>query len=310
MAEPYPMKGDDDDNSYFKNSSFQKAIDNAKSLIDETIAPSFNLKDLLFGSSSSFNIADLGCLVGPNTFICAENIIGAVKYNCQSQGLASQIPEFQVFFNDHVFKDFNTLFKSLPPERGYFAAGLPGSFHVRLFPRSSLHFIHTSSALHWISQVPGEILDRNSPAWNKGRIFYTNAPYEEYKPYATRLLFNFYLNHAQRLVSEVQLDSFNLPMYIPYPEEILEVVERNKCFSVEKIELFKPVYDIVDVRTSMQAWAMHLRAGLTGMLKKYFGNETIDELFDQFFKKSQEFSCRVQAGSAEFHHVFLALKRI
>ncbi|KDP38132.1 hypothetical protein JCGZ_04775 [Jatropha curcas] len=107
----------------------------------------------------------------------------------------------------------------------------------------------------------------------------------------------------ERLVSEVQLDSFNLPMYIPYPEEILEVVERNKCFSVEKIELFKPVYDIVDVRTSMQAWAMHLRAGLTGMLKKYFGNETIDELFDQFFKKSQEFSCRVQAGSAEFHHV-------
>ncbi len=37
--------------------------------------------------------------------------------------------------------------------RLYYAAAVPGSFWERLFPSSSLHFIFSSNALHWITDV-------------------------------------------------------------------------------------------------------------------------------------------------------------
>ncbi|WCJ33638.1 S-adenosyl-L-methionine-dependent methyltransferases superfamily protein [Euphorbia peplus] len=177
MAESYPMNGGDGTYSYANNSSLQKqSIKNTKSMIDETIRKKLDVK-----ASNTFRIADLGCSVGPNAFLCVQNIIQEVKLKYHHH----EIPEFQVFFNDHTFNDFNTLFRSLPQDqKPYFAAGVPGSFHERLFPENSLHFVHSSNALHWLSHVPMELLDTNSPAWNKGRIFYHNAPEQVIKGYA------------------------------------------------------------------------------------------------------------------------------
>ncbi|KAL3631381.1 hypothetical protein CASFOL_024365 [Castilleja foliolosa] len=69
--------------------------------------------------------------------------------------------------------DFNTLFGSLPLDRLYHAVGVPGDFHGRLLPRSSLHFVHSSWSLHWLTEVPRAVADRDSPAWNGGRALYT-----------------------------------------------------------------------------------------------------------------------------------------
>ncbi|GFZ21295.1 S-adenosyl-L-methionine-dependent methyltransferases superfamily protein [Actinidia rufa] len=77
-------------------------------------------------------------------------------------------------------------FSSLPPGRHYFAAGVPGSFHGRLFPKSSLHFAHSSYALHWLSKVPEDLLDKSSPAWNKGRIHCKNASEQVANAYANQ----------------------------------------------------------------------------------------------------------------------------
>nr|POE67091.1 isoform 2 of probable s-adenosylmethionine-dependent methyltransferase at5g38100 [Quercus suber] len=107
-----------------------------------------------------------------------QNIIDAVQQKYQSLGFASHMPEFQVFFNDHASNDFNTLFASLPPERPSFATGVPGSFHGRLFPDFSLDFVHSSFGLQWLSKVPEELLNKNSAAWNKGRVHYASAPDE------------------------------------------------------------------------------------------------------------------------------------
>ena len=66
--------------------------------------------------------------------------------------------------------DFNFIFKLLPSfyqkleesygrgSRSCFIAAMPGSFYGRLFPDNSMHFIHSSYSLHWLSQV------RQSPA--------------------------------------------------------------------------------------------------------------------------------------------------
>ncbi|KAL7240144.1 hypothetical protein ACSBR2_005920 [Camellia fascicularis] len=71
------------------------------------------------------------------------------------------MPEFQLFFNDHAFNDFNTLFTTLPPDRQYFTAGVLGSFYE-------------------------ELLDNGSLAWNKGKIHYTIASKESANVYAAQ----------------------------------------------------------------------------------------------------------------------------
>ncbi|XP_062025506.1 loganic acid O-methyltransferase-like [Rosa rugosa] len=176
-GEAHPMTGGDGPNSYANNSTYQKEVAvAAKELVDKAIVEKLDVKFLL-SSSTTFQFADLGCSIGPNTFLSVENILQAVKFKYHSQGwrCSDQILEFQVFFSDHTSNDFNMLFKSLPKNRQYYAAGVPGSFYGRLFPKASIHIFHASYAIHWLSKVPKEVGDRNSPAWNKGRIHYLNS---------------------------------------------------------------------------------------------------------------------------------------
>ncbi|KAK3023447.1 hypothetical protein RJ639_042659 [Escallonia herrerae] len=188
MPGSFPMNGGDGTYSYAKNSQYQREATNvAKEIINEVIAEKLDVQSLIASSSNSFCIADLGCSVGPNTFFAMQNIIEVVdKKYYMTQGATSGSLEFQVFFSDHASNDFNTLFASLPPSRKYFAAGVPGSFYGRLFPRSSLHLVHSSHALQWLSKVPEELLDKTSPAWNKGRISYTSSSDEVANAYAAQ----------------------------------------------------------------------------------------------------------------------------
>ncbi|KAF8398920.1 hypothetical protein HHK36_014785 [Tetracentron sinense] len=112
----------------------------------------------------TFYPPDLGCSVGPNTFIAVHNIIAAVEHKYRSEGLDSSIPEFQVLFSDQTSNDFNTLFTTLPLDRRYFVAGVPGSFHSRLFPEASLHFVYSAYALHFLSKLSKEVVEKRSPA--------------------------------------------------------------------------------------------------------------------------------------------------
>lgn len=109
-------------------------------------------------------IADLGCSAGPNTFLVVSEIIDTIEETCQRLNHTSP-PCLQAFLNDLPGNDFNTIFKSLPSfckrlerEKGNkfgqcFVSGAPGSFYGRLFPPNSLHFVHSSYAIMWISKV-------------------------------------------------------------------------------------------------------------------------------------------------------------
>ncbi|XP_028757784.1 farnesoic acid carboxyl-O-methyltransferase-like [Neltuma alba] len=156
----------------------RSAIEAAKKLLQSAVTDNFDLKTTCVCSANPIRIAGLGCSTGTNTFIATQNIIEAVQLKYQSQSQNQSTPEFFVFFNDQASNDFNTLFQKLPPNRNYFVAGVPGSFYGRLFPSQSLHLVHSSSSLSWISKMPKELTDRNCGAWKKGRIFHTNAPEE------------------------------------------------------------------------------------------------------------------------------------
>ncbi|XP_026430334.1 probable S-adenosylmethionine-dependent methyltransferase At5g38780 [Papaver somniferum] len=182
-----PMNGGDGLYSYTKNCDIQKfVLDACQVMIEEGIDHKL---DIHASAPKAFLVADLGCSVGPNTFTASQNIIQAVnlKYSCKSFTNGESTPhEYHVFFNDHATNDFNTLFTSLPPERQYLAAGVPGSFYTRLFPRDSVHVIHSSYALHWLSEVPSEVININSTAYNKGRIHYRDSGMEVVKAYSAQ----------------------------------------------------------------------------------------------------------------------------
>ncbi|KAB1212151.1 putative S-adenosylmethionine-dependent methyltransferase At5g37990 [Morella rubra] len=178
-----------------------------------------------------------------------------------------------MFFNDQASNNFNTLFNVLP-EGQYFAVGVPGSFHSRLFLESSLHNVHSSYALYWLSTLLEELYDKNPPACNKGRVHSTSAPNEVAKdvdtflnarakelmsgglmvmiltsisegtPYsqiptgiAYDMIASILLDMA---IEEDQVDSFNLPFYAASHEMMAGLVERNGDFSIERLELMNP----------------------------------------------------------------------
>lgn len=342
------MNGGDGTYSYTKNSSYQREATNvAKTMIEETIEDKLHIS-----TSSTFRIADLGCSVGPNTFICMQNIIKSIERRYTSKGI--QIPEFQVFFNDHVSNDFNSLFANLPPVRNYYAAAVPGSFHARLFPESSLDFVHSSYALQWLSKVPEELVDKKSNAWNKGRVHYTSAPCEVANAYAVQYGkdMEVFLNarakeivsgglmvlilpslpdgvdHSQitagvmfdllgsslmdmakeEIINEDKVDSFNFPVYTVSPREMAELIERNNSFIVEKLEL-PNLASKIELQLDPRTCAMHLRAGMEGVIVKHFGSDIIDELFQRFTQKVKENSNQINSGYKNATQLFVVLKR-
>ena len=105
----------------------------------------------------------MGCSSGPNTLSVISEIIDVIYAKCCDLGIST--PELKISLNDLYSNDFNDIFGSLPAlykklkeEKGVgfgqcFISGVPGSFYGRLFPSKSIHFVHSSSSLHWLSQV-------------------------------------------------------------------------------------------------------------------------------------------------------------
>ncbi|EOY01377.1 S-adenosyl-L-methionine-dependent methyltransferases superfamily protein, putative [Theobroma cacao] len=348
------VNGGDGAYSYTRNSYYQRL---AANVVKEKIHGAITMKldvEKLSCRSNTICVADLGCAVGPNAFHAMQDILEFIKQKYKLQCPKSKMLEFLVFFNDQPSNDFNALFTSFPQERPYFAAGVPGSFHQRLFPESSIHFVHCSYALHWLSKLPQELLDKNSLAWNKGRVHYTNAPDEVVKAYASQfakdmldfldarakelaiggmmimimpgmpdgmpysqlaasLMYDFmassFMDMANEgFISEDQVDSFNLPIYTPSPEEMTTLVARNGHFSIESLELTNPA-SLVDGAVDINAWVIHVRAAMEGMLTKHFTGDSIDEMFERLTQKLLKFSEQVESGYKERTQLLVVLIR-
>lgn len=114
---------------------------------------------------TTLTMVDLGCSSGPNTLMIVSKLIKQFHKNLHSKPL-----QYQIFFNDLPANDFNAIFRSLPnfledlknqigtDFGNCFFNGVPGSFYGRLFPNKTLHFVHSSYTLHWLSQVILKIL--------------------------------------------------------------------------------------------------------------------------------------------------------
>ncbi|EEF32723.1 Jasmonate O-methyltransferase, putative [Ricinus communis] len=172
------MKGGIGEESYANNSKSQSAkLSRVMPLMVQAVLELCG-KDL----PELVTIADLGCSSGPTSLSAVTQVTSLIYKRCIQLGRSP--PEFSVFLNDLPGNDFNTVFKSLPvfhdkmrTENGQdfppcYISGVPGSFYGRLFPSNSLHFVHSASSLHWLSQVPPELNhDKSNPLVNKGKIY-------------------------------------------------------------------------------------------------------------------------------------------
>ncbi|XP_073139001.1 loganic acid O-methyltransferase-like [Henckelia pumila] len=184
-----PMNGGSGIYSYANNSHVQRdGFNSTKNIIRDVIIENLDFKTLVSSASNTITIADLGCSIGPNTFLAMEKIINAIEqeYHNREGHINPTNLEFQVFFNDQVSNDFNTLFASVPIGRNYYAAGVAGSFYGRLFPTSSISIAYSSFSINWLSKIPKELVDKKSPAWNKGKIHYAGAKNEVVGAYTTQ----------------------------------------------------------------------------------------------------------------------------
>ncbi|KAJ9672228.1 hypothetical protein PVL29_025739 [Vitis rotundifolia] len=214
LEKVFCMKGGNGEGSYANNSQAQAR--HARSMLHL-------LKETLDGVQLTspdvpFTVVDLGCSSGSNTIFTIETIIKHMSKRYEEAGFKP--PEFSAFFSDLPSNDFNTLFQLLPPiadpgvsmeeylaakgHRSYFAAAVPGSFYKRLFPRRSINLFHSAFSLHWLSQVPDCVVDKQSTAYNEGRVFIQGAnegTASAYKKQFQTDLSGFLRSRAQEMMS-------------------------------------------------------------------------------------------------------------
>ncbi|KAF4352362.1 hypothetical protein F8388_024474 [Cannabis sativa] len=196
-----PMKGGVGNGSYAENSSMENVvISKVRGIVEEGALEVYGniLPDCM-------RIAELGCSVGPNCLAMPSYILEAIMSSLISsdhEHIKKKLIEpltFQVFLNDLLGNDFNTIFQSLSSfyERfdnnnnnkeiiikgdkfdhpcSCFVMAMPGSFYGRLFPNNFIHLFHSSYSLHWLSKVPrGLISLETGEGHNKRNIYITKT---------------------------------------------------------------------------------------------------------------------------------------
>ncbi|KAF5736012.1 Salicylate O-methyltransferase [Tripterygium wilfordii] len=350
------MNGGTGDMSYANNSLVQqKVISMTKPITEEAIT---NLYCTSFPTTLS--IADLGCSSGPNTFYVVSELIKEV-HNI-SKKLGRKSPEYQVFLNDLPGNDFNTIFRSLSSfheklEKHVgpcFFTGVPGSFYGRIFPTKSLHFVHASYSLQWLSQVPEGL------EGNKGNIYMaTNSPQNVLRAYYDQFQKDFSmflecrsvelvaggrmvltllgrrsedpsskeccyiwellamaLNDmvTEGIIEEEKFNSFNIPQYTPSAGEVKYEVEKQGCFTIDRLEVSEVNWDAYADEYNLDEGfkdggynvAKCMRAVAEPLLVSQFGEEIIDEVFSRY---KEIITDRMSKEKTEFVNVIVSVTR-
>ncbi|KAL3820670.1 hypothetical protein ACJIZ3_006575 [Penstemon smallii] len=300
----------------------------ADSIIEEEIA-----KKLDVSSINSFHIADYGCATGHNSFPAIKIITQAITRKISE--IASHDHEFFVYFNDNVTNDFNTLFRSLPKNNYYHALGLPGDFHGRLLPKSSLHFAYCSWSLHWLTEAPTTVLNKGATMYSGNR---KDQVYDAYLSQFGKDLCSFLDARAQELMSG-GLMALLIPtvpnFWDPQTEYTLTsdlnllgsclVDMSNKGIIDEaKVDTFNLPYYFAtpeELKTiinnnnnyGIERFEILKNPRMPMVTEKligdHFGSEIIDALFDLYLKKLAASSVLVNTGNDRTLVTLVVLKR-
>ncbi|XP_071724900.1 probable methyltransferase TCM_000331 [Rutidosis leptorrhynchoides] len=316
------MKGGDGANSYATNSIFQEtAIMKTKPILEETIRSMFiNTSPMPI----CFRMADLGCSSGPNALLVISHIMDIIHQICEVENVThDRTSELQVFLNDLIGNDFNSLFnfipnfyKKLENAKGEwssrcFISAVPGSFYGRLFPNKSLHFFYSAFSTHWLSKVPDCYLmnkgnlymarSRSMEIVCGGRMMFTMIGRNTLDPRTSDCCYPYelltkclYELIPEGLVQEADIDTFDLPYYTPHKEEVKKIVEMEGSFTIDKLETIEINLDprddvsnkdfVFDELEVGKNVSNCIRAVTEAMFVSHFGDAIIEDLFAKYAK--------------------------
>ncbi|CAK9182650.1 unnamed protein product [Ilex paraguariensis] len=227
-------------------------------------------------------------------------------------------------YGNNSKNDFNSVFKSLPPfynklkrEKGEdddqlapcFVSGVPGSFN---------------GSLHWLSQVP-EGLENN-----KGNIYNAKtSPLDVFEAYSKQFQRDFSRSIVdptwddccfvwelltkspldmvpEGLVQEEDIDSFNMPFYTPYKDEVKDIIEGEGSFTLDKLEVFEDKHKTFGNDYIGRIVAKSIRAVVVPMFSSHFGDSIIDNLFERFGECVDE---ELDVEKAKYFDIVIALEK-
>ncbi|GLT89153.1 hypothetical protein SLE2022_071510 [Rubroshorea leprosula] len=108
----------------------------------------------------------------------------------------------------------------------------------------------------------------------------------------------------QGLIEEEKLDSFNVPLYAPWQEEVREVVEKEGSFTTEHLETMAMEIRGTSLWPTPEHRAKDARSFTESMISAQFGEDVTDKLYDKF-KEIQVASC--MQGREPTHAISIVL---
>lgn len=120
----------------------------------------------------------------------------------------------------------------------------------------------------------------------------------------------------QGLVKEADIDSFNLPHYTPYKDEVKAIIEEEGSFTLDRLEVLEFDWEpseasgdrdsVSDTSDDGKKWAKAIRAVTESMLASHFGNSVIDSLFERYAKYVTEYLTKEKTV---FHDAVISLRK-
>ncbi|KAJ9564511.1 hypothetical protein OSB04_000477 [Centaurea solstitialis] len=304
----FHMNGGLGENSYAQNSSLQKkASDMVKHITLKSLEETY-----VSMKPKSLGIADLGCSCGQNTLSTVREMVEVVdETTCKFSNIPP--PEYRLYLNDLPTNDFNAIFKILPDfhtelsnerrlrahkfDSSVFIAGYPGTFYGRLFPDQCLHFIYSSYSLHWLSRVPRDSM--TSKASQLIEVAYTsldqalNKSLKHIRAIPRRFFFISPIEVegiANRRsdganfgeVTQEKVDEYDTHFYAPSKNELEEEVKKEMSFGIDRFEMFEIERNSKACMSHGTAVARTVRAIQESMISHHFGEEILDNLFENY----------------------------
>nr|XP_009774020.1 PREDICTED: probable caffeine synthase 3 [Nicotiana sylvestris] len=292
----FPMASGASPFSYKKNSAYQRRVVRAiKQLVNVVVAEKLQVESL--NIRGIFQITDMGCSTGPNTFISVQNIVESVELKFQQKKTNdTEIPKTQVFFSDHSFNDFNTLFASLPTNKSYYAAAAVGSFYDRVFPMNL--FILLTALMVYIFCPKFQVRLKTKLHLLGTKEKFTIPMLKKRNPTSATIYNNNDNNNKPSgEIEEDEVDAFNIPVYSTSPSEIEEAITRNGCFDIEKLEILPKETSPINGLTAKDA-SVHIRAITEGLIEEKCGPKILDKLFHLYTQKLEDAYLDLLSGEA------------
>uniref|UniRef100_A0A0E0PVN6 Uncharacterized protein n=1 Tax=Oryza rufipogon TaxID=4529 RepID=A0A0E0PVN6_ORYRU len=228
----------------------------------------------------------------------------------------------QLFRSLEKIKTSTTMYHKGDSLPSYYISGLPKSYYSRLFPRQSVpegleaggKSLSNKDNIYISSTTTPLVVKLFKEQFRKDFSLFLKLRHEELVNDGHMVLiffgrkdedvYNGSLSHilgcvaksleslvCKGLVNKEKLESFNLPIYGPSDDEVMEIVMESHMFDLVHMKLFEANWDpyddsvddvVHDIASSSQNITTGIRSVLESLIASHFGESILDVLFQEF----------------------------